>query len=212
MTIKERPIAYEANMARRIHRSEKSSFRKPIINQPCFKNGDAQIYHYVKKQNGQAIWRPGLPPVELCPHGKPSDRLWLREPYALAHGSEPHAYTYGDECIVYACDVPMEQQHQYQFVSATRMPKRFCRLKLNITDVHVKRLRDINAMDIWFEGIRLNLPDYYKADDVQRVYREAYQDYWYANHKNKREYGWSANPYVWVVEFDAIIPEFKGGH
>ena len=78
------------------------------------------------------------------------------------------------------------------------MPKEAARIFLKVTNVRVERLQDI--------------------DDEQAI-KEGYIDYsstalgfcylWDSTIKKKEldRYGWDANPWVWVIEFERVVEE-----
>lgn len=78
------------------------------------------------------------------------------------------------------------------------MPKEAARIFLRVTDVRVERLQEISGADITREGIGNGeffdtLPD-----------RAAFRKLWDSLRKpaNLKQYGWDANPWVWVISFE----------
>jgi hypothetical protein len=68
------------------------------------------------------------------------------------------------------------------------MPKEAARIWLEVTNVRVERLQDITNIDIMAEGVLNDLP-------VSK-----FAELWDACYI-KRGLGWSANPWVWAIEF-----------
>lgn len=82
------------------------------------------------------------------------------------------------------------------------MPKEAARLFLRVTDVRVERLQNISDKDIIREGTpdsgRLEANRGYFADDIwDETIKKA----------DLSRYGWDANPWVWVIEFERISKE-----
>lgn len=91
------------------------------------------------------------------------------------------------------------------------MPREAARLFLRVTDVRVERLQECGrgwCLDIEKEGIVTPQdPILYINDDAfHEALREEFQKVWDSSIKPKDRtlYGWEANPWVWIIEFDKI--------
>ena len=106
------------------------------------------------------------------------------------------------------------------------MPRWVCRLVLEITSIRVERLNDISEADANAEGVEpLSVPDnvpveggYTKANRAMwkgyknkaRAYRDTAKDSFMSLWQSV--YGddaWTANPWVWVIEFKTVEPTDK---
>lgn len=78
------------------------------------------------------------------------------------------------------------------------MPKEAARIWLKVTDVRVERLQEISGEDLIKEGI-----DFFRSNYV-RVAFDEYKNIWNSTIKKSDidRYGWDANPWVWVIEFE----------
>lgn len=78
------------------------------------------------------------------------------------------------------------------------MPKEAARIWLKVTDVIVERLQEMWASDVSKEGIYFNKPT--TADEMLM----AFSKLWNSTIKKSDidRYGWEANPWVWVIEFE----------
>ena len=76
------------------------------------------------------------------------------------------------------------------------MPKEAARIWLKVTDVRVEQLQDIGYMDCIHEGTP------YKQ--IERDVIKGFSNLWDSTIKKSDldRYGWDANPWVWVVEFE----------
>lgn len=82
------------------------------------------------------------------------------------------------------------------------MPKEAARIWLKVTDVRVERLHDITGKSVLREGINSHVhPD---ADYFDGNQREVFAELWDSTIKKSdiERYGWNANPWVWVIEFE----------
>ena len=80
------------------------------------------------------------------------------------------------------------------------MPKEAARIWLKVTDVRVERLQDITSEQIGREGVEVEYPHVLNGEEK----RYAFSTLWNSTIKKPdiNHYGWDANPYVWVIEFE----------
>lgn len=80
------------------------------------------------------------------------------------------------------------------------MPKEAARIWLKVTDVRVERLQDITSEQISREGVEVEYPHVLNGEEK----RYAFSTLWNSTIKKSDldRYGWDANPWVWVIEFE----------
>ena len=85
------------------------------------------------------------------------------------------------------------------------MPKEVARIWLKVTDVRVERLQDISGESLTKEGI-----DLFQSNYV-RVAFDEFKNIWNSTIKKSDldRYGWNANPWVWVIEFERCEREVE---
>jgi hypothetical protein len=78
------------------------------------------------------------------------------------------------------------------------MPKEVARIWLKVTDVRVERLQEITEVQAKAEGCNSGLLI------GACTARGQFEDLWNSTIKKPdlNRYGWSANPYVWIIEFE----------
>lgn len=83
------------------------------------------------------------------------------------------------------------------------MPKEAARIWLKVTDVRVEQLQDISGEDLIKEGI-----DFFQSNYVRVAFNE-FKNIWNSTIKKSDldRYGWNANPWVWVIEFERCESE-----
>lgn len=72
------------------------------------------------------------------------------------------------------------------------MPKEAARIFLKVTDVRVGRLQDMTIDDVHHEGVSITRG----FEDFTKLWDSTIKK------ENLHLYGWGANPYVWVIEFE----------
>lgn len=150
-----------------------------------------------------------------CPYGAPGDRLWVRETCRaeeLPDGLDGVRYS-ADRAFVAipgsAADrwigLNAYRGQKGAVVPAIHMPRWASRITLEVTGVRLERLQRITEEDAEAEG---TAPAWIDADDNETVhaaakptYRQGFARLW--RDINGAE-SWSANPWVWVVEFKVI--------
>ena len=148
----------------------------------------------------------------LCPYGVPGDRLYVRETWALIAPS----YRYkadGD------WDTKEKEMGEFsRWKPSIHMPKDAARIWLEITDIRVERVQEITEQDAIAEGIEFRngywmggLHEVKGTHKCRPFARAAFIDLWDSINE-KRGYGWSANPWVWVVEFRVINREVENAN
>lgn len=84
------------------------------------------------------------------------------------------------------------------------MPKEAARIWLKVKDVRVERLQEITEDGIRREGVAVDSKDCAgKFDYVSELFF-LFQKLWNSTIKKSDLdcYGWDANPWVWVIEFE----------
>ena len=211
--MKVKPILFNSDMVRGVLEGRKTQTRRIIKPQPLFRNDI--IYQH---DNGKWYISPdndNFGESEVKPLCDINDILYVREtwrPYKAWSGS------FGSGCeIMYATGesrtfdkviaVPNNKPNIWH--PSIHMPKEVSRIFLKVKNVRAERLQDITFEDICAEGIY----DDYKTiskeyhDFLASVaYPKCFKELWDStiNPKNLYQYGWSANPYVWVYEFERL--------
>ena len=127
-------------------------------------------------------------PERRAPY-QPGDILYVRESYSeLSFG---YVYKADGENIDHLGNV-------IKWHPSIHMPKEAARIWLKVIDVRVERLQEMWASDVPKEGIFFTKPT--TADGML----QAFADLWNSTIKKSDldRYGWYANPWVWVIEFE----------
>ena len=221
--IKERPILFSASMVRAILEGRKTVTRRVMKSQP---DGDATItvesynvavtnrhgYQEAGPEIFGAWWRDGESGCK-CPYGKPGDRLWVRETWAAdaqVDSVAPRDLSQG-EPIYYPADEAVRQTGCAMIKPgkgrpSIHMPRWVSRILLEITAVHVERLRDISGDQAEAEGVDAAMCQKFLETSPSRHLCKEAVIHGFAGLWDSVGGNWNANPWVWVVEFKRVTP------
>ncbi|WP_336273783.1 hypothetical protein [Vreelandella indica] len=195
--MKQRPILFNADMVRALLDGRKTQTRRLVKPAPGMVTnksiepweGDPKALMALLERNNRG-----------CPYGKPGDRLWVREAHALLPRTAYRASvgTGTIEQVEHPTDgytaavfrEGFDRSGAPKWRPSIHMPRWASRITLEVVSVRVERLNDISAKDALEEGIAL----------CQQP-QEAFRQLWESIHSPE---GWSANPWVWVVEFKRL--------
>ena len=186
------PILFNGDMVRAIIAGRKTQTRMVVRPQPS----GAWAVPPVTVSAGR--WTShGCTSDLRCPYGTPGDLLWVREAWRevssamMADGSIPSQPA---RCV-YRADRPWDGPWR----PSIHMPRWASRITLEVADVRAQRVQEITVDDAAAEGF---LQDGDSPTEFGGRVRTigGFRDAW--NHLYApRGYGWSDNPWVWVVEF-----------
>lgn len=195
------PILFNTDMVRAILNGEKTVTRRICkdandYNVPDMEFYDANKRTYAIHSYADKGHMDKLSIVErTCPIC-PEDILYVRETWNWnplhEYGTEENKYIYKAGYDEHAGEVGWRP--------SIHMPKEAARIWLKVTDVRVERLQDITIESIRDEGL-LSLAVH--AGDMDIATQE-WSILWNSTIKksNLDRYGWTGNPWVWVIEFE----------
>lgn len=201
----EKPILFSGEMVKAILDGRKTMTRRVIKPQPDKKLehlAGAWFTHYWQ-HNG--LWNDDGK-VAKCPYGQPGDRLWVRETFKGAWKKNGRASEYW---LTYRADnkkvlyrtayIDDFENWPNKWRPSIFMPRWASRITLQITNVRVEHIQGITECDAMFEG----LWNGYTATGPDDYHQRKFAELW--NKLNvKRGFGWDANPWVWVIEFQKV--------
>lgn len=209
--MRERPILFSAPMVRALLAGTKTQTRRVV------KGIDpANLDSTMTKAQWRQVNRDrpvSFGPTYFCPYGQPGDRLWVRETWAFGIHALA-AKRDEDGPFVYAADGTTHGRLCERWRPSIHMPRHACRLILEITGVRVERLHEISEADARAEGCPFTWdgkqyePPLPQVDSWQGYGRASFSLLW--SQINGAD-SWTANPWVWVVEFRVLQPRTDGG-
>lgn len=196
MSIK--PILFNTEMVRAILDGRKTCTRRLVKPQPDEKHTypisfitdstekkEVGCFGFAANEYGGSI-QYVKPPYRYAP----GDILYVRETWKKA----PNGYYYYEDWLRNdIADVT-------KWKPSIHMPKEAARIWLKVTHVRVERLQEITSEQICREGVEVEYPHVLNGEEK----RYAFSTLW--NNTIKKSdldrYGWDANPWVWVIEFE----------
>lgn len=207
-----KPILFNTEMVRAIMDGRKTCTRR-VIKLPWEECPACKYVHnkyiYDKMTENVYCARCGYPlePKRRSPY-QPEDILYVRETW--------HRYTKrvgkGEGCHLeehygYKASIANSEDAEEPWKPSIHMPKEAARIWLKVTDVRVERLQDITEDGVEAEGAIDNRGFIHSLEnEYDRIYtaREHFIGIWDRTIKKSDldSYGWDANPWVWVIEFE----------
>lgn len=129
----------------------------------------------------------------------PGDILYVRETWGEGYEEGTYIYKADDKLA----NLPrFSESSKLIYHPSIHMPKEAARIWLKVTDVRVERLQEITDKDAEQEGAQPDYPFDYAVDKWPNL--EHFKEIWNSTIKKSDldRYGWDANPWVWVVEFE----------
>ena len=181
-------ILFNTEMVRAILEGRKSVARRAV--KPRFRSGEIGWQIITEKHSGKYVRIEYLDEWEnetrcMSEPFHPGDPLYVRETWYKDAGRYMYRANYSDSEQFYRNG----EKVVIKWHPSIHMPKEAARLFLRVTDVRVERLRDISASSAMDEGF-IDWNDFVKG--------------WNSTIKpaDRGRYGWAANPWVWVIEFE----------
>ena len=205
--MKERPILFSAPMVRAILEGRKTQTRR-IIKSPSVKHPELVLlahddvnsawWPFYSDDGESSVTDDGMEEPIECPHGKPGDRLWVRETW-MEPFNDPERFRYRATNPSYAD----------KWRPSIFMPRTASRITLTISSVRCERVQEISAADAVAEGLEKNHNGYWwggaHAESGRKQHadpRISYKELW--DHINAKRAPWASNPWVWVIKFNRV--------
>lgn len=179
-----KPILFNTENVRALLEGRKTVTRRVVKPQPLDKpmvfNDDEEGINIVCHIAGKEVLYNYFPPYQ------PGDILWVRETWNCLPIPEPLRGT--SKTYWYKADGAAPED---KWRSPYHMPREAARIFLRVTDVRVERLQEIDDGGVVAEGLEIGC---YFDELWNRTIKP----------KDRPLYGWEANPWVWVIEFERI--------
>ena len=203
-----KPILFNTDMVRAILHGRKTVTRRVIKDKDIVNaldcESDGTPIAFIDHETGDSH-----PPAFPCQY-QPGDILYVRETWY----KDPTRYMYKANYSDTEKFFRDGKEVQIKWRPSIHMPKEAARLFLRVTDVQVERLQDITSGQIDAEGCK-EWAYSAKTGELLPSGPSFFQIKWDRTIKpaDLPLYGWDANPWVWVIEFERVSKEaaLKGG-
>lgn len=221
------PILFNTEMVRAILDGRKTCTRRLVKT----RRKDACGFYVTKKTDGSfaGIYEydenESMFDNPLEPPYQPGDILYVRETWEHfeccccegdEHGNcyrEPQQSALNKSCGCYMYRATDEIYGDAMWHPSIHMPKEAARIWLKVTDVRVERLQDITPKgaesegvgNLFYDDIGYGEKNYgTEVDTEYGIAKEQFAWLWESTIKKSDldRYGWDANPWVWVIEFE----------
>jgi len=201
-------IIFNAGMVRALLAGNKTQTRRPVSvcwnNQkrcppyePYFAEEDGVLFAMNEYGNYEKFID-----VTPRPFGEVGDTLWVKETFQLGlctESSIAYRATHKPE------DLEEGQGEVIKWKPSIHMPEWASRIKLKITSIRIEKIQDITEVGSKAEGAKPSFRDEFDIVHTQPSYRDGFiLNIWNPiyNDKNKPEFAWDKNPWVWVIDFE----------
>ena len=217
-----KPILFNTEMVRAILDGRKTVTRRLVKPQPksklcyTFAGSDCGTWGYPSKTAHESWGEEYRLPDNITkedfgkrwnPPYHTDDVLYVRETWSPIYpdkeSNEVCGYIYKEDSLEeYDNRYPDGEDYQWgcKWRPSIHMPKEAARIWLKVTDVRVERLQEITEEQIGREGVEVEYPHMMNGEEK----RYAFSTLWNSTVKKSDldRYGWNANPWVWVIEFE----------
>ena len=186
-----KPILFNTEMVEAILEGQKTQTRRTVKQPPIvgdIMRDEKGWYYEDGTRNGHS----------LIPQFSTGDILWVRETWGkltecdVFPPYEPH-----EERFIYRADRGDPDHFQAKWHPSIHMPKEAARIFLRVKDVRVERLQDMDEDAAIAEGIADSPAG---TDSPLLRFAELWDKT--IRREDLREFGYHANPWVWVIEFE----------
>ncbi|HIC8916371.1 TPA: morphogenetic protein [Enterobacter roggenkampii] len=191
--MKERGMIFNGGMVRAILEGRKTQTRRPVKVPHIDRDAMCEL------SGNELAGELSAGNYRNSPHGKPGDRIWVRETWARYNIDQD------SHDMAYRATPPADWPEEGRWRPSIHMPRWASRITLEITCVRVERLNNISQEDAQAEGMELTgwRPTYSDPDSGGEVWTP-YDNFAQLWESIYGEDSWKANPWVWVIEFKVV--------
>lgn len=210
-----KPILFNTEMVQALLEGRKTVTRRKIKLDLGLADTDKNDSSYLKIPDEYGDYHDAK---DLCKY-QVGDILYVRETFRYVSIGEvgyEGECLWDDEVIQFKASEDEFDKEYGDFIGeydkwkpSIHMKKELARIFLKVTDVRVDRLQDITVEQIEKEGLYCDEPynkNHFAYSPGMRIH---FSRLWDDTIKKKdfNNYSWEANPFVWVIEFERVIPK-----
>lgn len=217
-----KPILFNTDMVRAILNGQKTVTRRVVKPQPPDNDPHNVCFDYIENGTAKFGLRNRTPHFVKLPY-QPGDILYVPQAWKcrfamLDHDGLGYEVVFRDGKIVrFRFDekerakkwAKYARKNDNHWQSPYFMPREAAQIFLRVTEVRVERLQDIILEGCLKEGIPKEEIMERDALRPNASARWLFERLWNSTIKpaDRDKYGWAANPWVWLIEFERISKE-----
>ena len=197
-----KPILFNTAMVQAILDGRKTTTRRII-------KVDSSL-NFIGFKNGEALFGKGCCIHETIKPPYMEDILYVRETWMISNpmgdtlkgeGTAEYVYKAGYAKGKRVHIIASQEKNLGVWKPSIHMPKDAARIFLKVTNVRVERLQNIDDEGAKAEGSNVGIGI---AEKMREGAIDRFKMIWNStvNKKDMDKYGFDANPYVWVIEFE----------
>lgn len=193
-----KPILFNTDMVRAILDGRKTVTRRVV--KPHYRDNEIGFNIITNANTGKYVCIEYFDEWEnetryMADPYRPGDILYVRETWCDPSGT--------GWPILYKADMPLKAA-DYKWYPSIHMPREAARIFLRVTDVRVERLQEIDGRSVLAEGVDNGHSNPTMGKRWENMQLMAFSALWDSTIKpaDRDLYGWEANPWVWVIEFE----------
>lgn len=192
------PILFNTDMVRAILDGRKTVTRRVIdidvSNQFDVEHDGKTVLAYIDQETGDSY-----APTKICRY-QPGDTMYVRETWYKGLNRILYKANYSENEKFYENG----KEIQIKWHPSIHMPKEAARIWLKVKDVRVERLQNMCLDDFLAEGVDVPNEAFNDPKNAYGFAKFRYSGIWTSTIKmeDNDRYGWKANPWVWVIEFE----------
>lgn len=143
----------------------------------------------------------------LQSHYSPGDILYVQEAWRETGTiRNPYAYKADEGALTLVGERGEILQLKYKWRPSIHMPREAARIFLQVTDVRVERLHEITVKKAQKEGFSsFGIAGSFPWNPAIMSFQKAWNNT--VKPADRAIYGWDANPWCWIIEFERISKE-----
>ena len=199
-----KPILFNTEMTKAILEGRKACTRRVVKLDLGLADADKNDSSYLMIPDEYGDYHDAK---DLCRY-QPGDILYVRETWCKVGEDvdsiffEDSGAMYNGQVLYRADGIDLDDIGRWK--PSIHMRKELARIFLKVTDVRVERLQDVGCKEAKKEGVMAD--EFVRKDGRFLTERGNFVELWNSTIKKKDldQFGWEANPFVWVIEFEGL--------
>lgn len=193
------PILFNTDMVQAILENRKCATRRRL---KFLRGKNPNWTGYIR--DGLMLYNGTNEPCIRPARYKVGDYLYVRETWNISCANCEMDCPAACSAPRYRYKADMEGETEDKWRPSIHMPKEAARIFLRVKNVRVERIQDMTLDDFLNEGVVLRPEAFNDPMNAYLQAKDQFIEIWNSTLKKNElnTYGWDANPWVWVIEFE----------